>query len=61
MRVKLKREGVTKMKRRSSKQLTDKKPIFNKELWREIPEGLQGKVRGGGIVIADDQLSCQFS
>ncbi len=37
------------MKRRSSKQPTDKKPIFNKELWREIPATVQGKVRGGGL------------
>ena len=36
------------MKRRSSKQPTDKKPVVaNSELWREIPIGLQGKVRGG--------------
>ncbi len=35
------------MKRRSSKQPTDKKPILDKELWREIPDKLQGKVRGG--------------
>ena len=36
------------MKRRNSKQPTDKKPLLaNNELWREIPIGLQGKVRGG--------------
>ena len=38
------------MKRRSSKQPTDKKPIKDKELWREIPLGLQGKVRGGALI-----------
>ena len=36
------------MKRRSSKQPTDKKPVVaNNEQWRELTEGLQGKVRGG--------------
>ena len=36
------------MKRRNNEQPTDKKPVVaNKKLWREIPEGLQGKVRGG--------------
>ena len=36
------------MKIGSSKQPTDKKPVVvNFKLWREIPEGLQGKVRGG--------------
>ena len=36
------------MTRSNKKQPTDKKPVVaNKELWREIPEGLQGKVRGG--------------
>ncbi len=36
------------MKRRSSKQPTDKKPLVaNNELWRELTVGLQGKVRGG--------------
>ena len=40
------------MKRRSSKQPTDKKPVVaNHELWREISEGLQGKVRGGQVVV----------
>ena len=36
------------MTRSNKKQPTDKKPIVtNNELWCEIPEGLQGKVRGG--------------
>ena len=36
------------MKRRSSKQLTEKKPLLaNNQMWREIPESLQGKVVGG--------------
>ena len=36
------------MKKRSSKQPIEKKPLLaNSELWREIPEGLQGTVRGG--------------
>ena len=42
------------MKRRSSKQPTDKKPVVaNSELWREIPEGLQATVSGG---ILEDQF-----
>ncbi len=42
------------MKRRSSKQPSDKKPLVaNKKLWRELTEGLQGKVRGG---FGDDDL-----
>ena len=49
-------KGETKMKRRSSKQPTDKKPVVlaNSELWREIPDGLQGKVRGGGFIWLDN-------
>ena len=40
------------MKRRSSKQPPDKKPIAaNSELWRKIPEGLQEKVQGGQSLI----------
>ena len=36
------------MKRRNSKQPTDKKPLLaNSKLWREIPIDFQGKVRGG--------------
>ena len=36
------------MKRRNNEQPTDKKPVVaNKKLWRELTEGLQGKVRGG--------------
>ena len=36
------------MKRRSSKRPTEVKPLLaERQLWREIPEGLQGKVRGG--------------
>ena len=39
------------MKRRSSKQPNDKKPVVaNSELWREIPIGLQEKVRGGVVL-----------
>ena len=38
------------MKRRSSKQPSDKKPVVaNQKLWRELTEGLQGKVRGGNV------------
>ena len=37
------------MKRRNNnEQANDKKPLLaNSELWREIPIGLQRKVRGG--------------
>ena len=36
------------MTRSNKKQPTDKKPpMGTNELWREIPIGLQGKVRGG--------------
>ena len=32
----------------SPSEPTDKKPVVaNSELWRELTEGLQGKVRGG--------------
>ena len=42
------------MKIGSSKQPTDKKPVVvNSELWREIPIGLQGKVRGGRAEFID--------
>ena len=36
------------MTRSNKKQPTDKKPVVAKsKLWRELTEGLQGKVRGG--------------
>ncbi len=36
------------MKRRNNEQPSDKKPLLaNSELWRELTEGLQEKVRGG--------------
>ena len=36
------------MTRSNKKQPTDKKPVVaNNKLWRELTEGLQGKVRGG--------------
>ncbi len=39
----------------NKKQPTDKKPVVaNNELWREIPEGLQGKVRGGDLSGGED-------
>ena len=38
------------MTRSNKKQPTDKKPVVaNSELWRELTEDLQGKVRGGAI------------
>ena len=48
------------MTRSNKKQPTDKKPVANSELWREIPIGLQGKVRGGNVDDnGDDVLSLE--
>ncbi len=48
------------MTRSNKKQPTDKKPVVaNSKLWREIPEGLQGKV-GGGIT-GDSNNKMEFS
>ncbi len=45
------------MTRSNKKQPTDKKPVVaNKELWRELTEGLQGKVRGGVLDANDPQI-----
>ena len=46
------------MTRRNSKQPNDKKPVVaNSELWRELTEGSQGKVRGGSLSEAVDGVS----
>ncbi len=39
----------------NKKQPIDKKPIGKNHLWREIPENLQGKVRGGYFDESDGQ------
>ena len=47
------------MTRSNKKQPTDKKPpMGTNELWRDIPEGLQGKVRGG---TASDLRNANFT
>ena len=48
------------MKRRNSKQPIDKKPVVvNNELWRELTEGLQGKVRGGITAMGLPPSECE--
>ena len=48
------------MTRSNKKQPTDKKPVVaNSELWREIPDGLQGKVVGGETTPTTDVTRSQ--
>ncbi len=45
------------MKRRSSKQPTDKKPVVaNSELWRKLTESSQATVSGGLGEDGDDEF-----